>query len=194
MILSDRSIREELAAGRVGIEPFDERQIQPSSVDLRLGHRFRRFQRSNQPFIDVKRPVHDLMEVLEIPEGDPVIVRPREFMLGTTIEAVTIPSDLVGRLEGRSSLGRLGIIIHSTAGYIDPGFRGQVTLEISNLLDEAVALYPGMRIAQISFSRMTTPADRPYGSGDLSSKYQDQADTTASRLYLDFDARDRPTG
>jgi dCTP deaminase len=187
VILSDRSIREELAAGRIGIAPFDERQIQPSSVDLRLGNRFRRFQRTNQPFIDIKRPVHDLMEVLEIPEGDPVIVRPREFMLGTTVETVTIPADLVGRLEGRSSLGRLGIIIHSTAGYIDPGFSGQVTLEISNLLDEAVALYPGMRIAQISFSRMTTPADRPYGSGDLASKYQGQEDVAASRLYLDFE-------
>ncbi len=186
MILSDRSIREELAAGRIRIEPFDEQQIQPSSVDLRLGHRFRRFQRSNKPFIDVKQPVHDLMEVLEIPTGEPVIVRPREFMLGTTVETVTIPDDMVGRLEGRSSLGRLGIIIHSTAGYVDPGFSGQVTLEISNLLDEAVALYPGMRIAQISFSRMTTAADRPYGSGDLASKYQGQGDTTASRLYLDF--------
>lgn len=186
MILSDRSIREELATGRITIAPFEQRQVQPASVDLRLGHRFRRFQRSNRPFIDVKLPVHDLMEVLEIPEGEPVIVRPREFMLGTTVETVSIPADLVGRLEGRSSLGRLGIIIHSTAGYIDPGFSGQVTLEISNLLDEAIALYPGMRIAQISFNRMTTPADQPYGSGDLASKYQGQEDTTASRLYLDF--------
>ncbi|HLG71454.1 MAG TPA: dCTP deaminase [Chloroflexota bacterium] len=186
MILSDRSIREELAAGRIGISPFQDHQIQPSSVDLRLGSRFRRFQRTNKPFIDVKHPVHDLMEVLDVADGEPVIVRPREFMLGTTVETITIPDDMVGQLEGRSSLGRLGIIIHSTAGYIDPGFSGQVTLEISNLLEEAVALYPGMRIAQIFFSRMTTPADRPYGSGDLASKYQGQEDTTASRLYLDF--------
>ncbi|HEX6510796.1 MAG TPA: dCTP deaminase [Chloroflexota bacterium] len=170
----------------MGIQPFEEHQIQPSSVDLRLGHRFRRFRRANLPFIDIKKPVQELMEVLEIPPGEHVIVRPREFMLGTTVESVSVPDDLVGRLEGRSSLGRLGIIIHSTAGYIDPGFSGQVTLEISNLLDEAVALYPGMRIAQISFSRMTTPADRPYGSGELASKYQGQEDTTASRLYLDF--------
>jgi len=190
VILSDRDLRTELAAGRIGIQPMEERQIQPSSVDLRLGHRFRRFQRTNKPFIDIKQPVNDLMEVLEIPDGDPVIVRPREFMLGTTVETVSVPADLVGRLEGRSSLGRLGIIIHSTAGYIDPGFSGQVTLEISNLLEEAIALYPGMRIAQISFHRMTTPADRPYGSGDLASKYQGQEDTTASRLYLDFQQRD----
>lgn len=186
MILSDRSIREELAAGHIGIDPFTDEQIQPSSVDLRLGSRFRRFQRTNQPFIDIKRPVHDLMEVLEVRPGEPVIVRPREFMLGTTVETITIPDNMVGQLEGRSSLGRLGIIIHSTAGYIDPGFSGQVTLEISNLLEEAVALYPGMRIAQIFFSRLTTPADRPYGSGELASKYQGQEDTTASRLYLDF--------
>ena len=186
MILSDRSIREELAAGRIGITPFEEKQIQPSSVDLRLGHRFRRFQRTNLPFIDIKKPVSDLMEVLEVEAGQPVIVRPREFLLGTTVETVTIPADIVAQLEGRSSLGRLGIVIHSTAGYIDPGFSGQITLEISNLLEEPVALYAGIRVAQVFFSRMTTPADRPYGSGGLTSKYQGQEDTTASRLYLDF--------
>jgi len=186
VILSDRSIREEMAAGRIRIAPFEEWLIQPSSVDLRLGGRFRRFLRTNRPFIDIKEPVSDLMEVLQVGDGEPVIIRPREFLLGTTVETVSIPSDIVGRLEGRSSLGRLGIIVHSTAGYIDPGFSGQVTLEISNLLEEAVALYPGMRVAQISFSRMTTPADEPYGSGKLASKYQGQEDTTASKLYLDF--------
>jgi dCTP deaminase len=187
MILSDRSIREELAAGRIGIRPFEEHQIQPASVDLRLGHRFRRFQRTNQPFIDVKKPVQELMEVLEIAPSDPVIVRPREFMLGTTVETVSIPDDLVGRLEGRSSLGRLGIIIHSTAGYIDPGFDGTITLELSNVARLPISIHPGMAIGQISFLQMTTPVDVPYAG-----KYQGQAGPTASAYHREF-GRGRPT-
>jgi dCTP deaminase len=190
VILSDRSIREQLAAGRLVIEPFDRRLVQPSSVDLRLDRRFLVFRNTRRAYLDVKEQADDLMETVEPAEGEPIVLHPSEFILGSTVETVTIPDDLVARLEGRSSVGRLGVVIHSTAGYIDPGFSGQITLEIANLANIPVRLYPGMRIAQISFSRMTTPADTPYGQRGLGSKYQGQGAPTPSRLYLDFQSGD----
>ncbi len=185
MVLTDRSIREEIESGRIAIEPFDEDMIQPSSVDVRVDRRFRVFHNARYPFIDVRQPMDDLTELV-VKEGDePFILHPGEFVLGQTLERVTLPDDLVARLEGRSSLGRLGVVIHSTAGFIDPLFRGHVTLEISNLANLPIALYPGMRIGQLSFSLMTTPAERPYGAA-RGSKYSGQRLPTASRLYLDF--------
>ena len=185
MILSDRSINEAIASGRLGIEPFDPKLVQPSSIDVRLDNKFLVFRNTKRAFIDVKQPADDLMEMIEVGSEEPMFLHPHEFVLGSTIERVKMPDDLVGRLEGRSSLGRLGVVIHSTAGYLDPAFEGHVTLEISNLANLPVALYPGMRIGQISFSLMTTPADRPYGAA-RGSKYSGQQLPTASRLYLDF--------
>lgn len=187
MILSDRSIKEAIAAGRLGIQPFDPNLVQPSSVDVRLDARFLVFRNTKRPFIDTKQPSDDLMELVEVGPDEPMYLHPSEFILGSTVERVRIPDDLVARLEGRSSLGRLGIVIHSTAGYIDPGFDGHITLEISNLASLPIALYPGMRIGQISFIRMTSPAERAYGPG-RGSKYHGQQLPTASRLHLDFQA------
>lgn len=186
MILSDRSIKEQIAAGRIVIDPYEPSHVQPSSVDLRLDRRFLVFRNTRRAYLDVREPADDLMEVIELEGDEPIVLHPSEFVLGSTLERVTIPDDLVGRLEGRSSVGRLGIVIHSTAGYIDPGFSGQITLEIANLANLPVRLYPGMRIAQISFSQMTTAAEVPYGQRVLGSKYQGQAAPTPSRLYLDF--------
>lgn len=186
MILSDRSIREELREGRIRIQPLDEECIQPSSVDLRLYHEFLVFRNSRRPFIDVREPQDDLTELLVVPPGEAFILHPGEFVLGCTAEVVGIPIDLVGRLDGKSSLGRCGLMIHSTAGYIDPGFVGRITLELSNVANLPIALYPGMRIAQISFSRMTTPAAVPYGHRSIRSKYQGQMGPRASALHREF--------
>jgi dCTP deaminase len=185
VILSDRSIREAIESGRLGIDPYDPELIQPSSVDVRLDNKFLVFRNTKRAYIDVKQPAEDLMELIEVGPEEPMFLHPHEFVLGSTVERVRIPNDLVGRLEGRSSLGRLGIVIHSTAGFVDPSFEGHVTLEISNLANLPIALYPGMRIGQISFVEMTTPAERPYGPG-RGSKYSGQQLPTASRLYLDF--------
>jgi dCTP deaminase len=185
VILSDRSIREAIESGRLGIVPYDPNLIQPSSIDVRLDSKFLVFRNTKRAFIDVKQPADDLMELIEVGAEEPMYLHPHEFVLGSTIERVRIPHDLVGRLEGRSSLGRLGIVIHSTAGFVDPGYDGHVTLEISNLANLPIALYPGMRIGQLSFVQMTTPAERPYGPG-RGSKYSGQQLPTASRLYLDF--------
>jgi dCTP deaminase len=185
VILSDRSINEAVASGRLGIDPFDPKLVQPSSVDVRLDNMFLVFRNTKRAFIDVKQPADDLMEMIEVGVDEPMFLHPHEFVLGSTIERVRMPDDLVGRLEGRSSLGRLGVVIHSTAGFIDASFEGHVTLEISNLANLPIALYPGMRIGQISFSLMTTPAERPYGAA-RGSKYSGQQLPTASRLYLDF--------
>lgn len=193
MILSDRSIHDELASGRLVIEPFKASLVQPSSVDLRLSRRFLVFRNTQKTFIDVRDQVADVMDEIEVADGQPVIVHPKEFMLGSTVERVSLPEDIVARLDGRSSLGRLGIVIHSTAGFIDPGFSGHITLEISNLANLPIALYPDMRVAQISFHRMSTPAQVPYGQRALRSKYQGQEAPTASRLYLDFAEREGDT-
>ena len=185
MILSDRSIREAIASGRLAVEPFDPALVQPSSIDVRLDNKFLVFRNTKRAYIDVKQPADDLMELIEVGADEPMFLHPHEFVLGSTIERVRVPDDLVGRLEGRSSLGRLGVVIHSTAGFIDASFHGHITLEISNLANLPIALYPGMRIGQISFTQMTTPADQPYGPA-RGSKYSGQRLPTASRLYLDF--------
>lgn len=187
MILSDRDIRAALREGRITIEPLDapEVQIQPASVDLRLGNHFVVFRHAAKPFID---PLEDdaslFTERVEIAEGEAFFLHPGEFALGTTRERVTLPEDLVGRVDGRSSIGRLGVMIHSTAGYIDPSFRGTITLELSNVGKIPVALRPGMRVCQISFHQMTSAAEHPYGSG-RGSKYQDQTGPTPSRIHRD---------
>ena len=186
MILSDRTIRAELEAGRIVIDPLDERCIQPSSVDLRLDRLFRVFLNHTMPVIDVKEDLEDLTRLVEIGEGEAFILHPGEFVLGSTYERVTLPDDLVGRIEGKSSLGRLGLLIHSTAGFIDAGFSGYLTLELSNVANLPITLYPGMKIGQVSFLRMTTPADVPYGSARVGSKYQGQRGPTPSRYWENF--------
>jgi dCTP deaminase len=186
MILSDLTIREEIAAGRIGIEPFDEACIQPSSVDLHVDAQFRVFANSRYPYIDVKREMPDLTELVSVPEGEPFILHPGEFVLGSTRERVRIPDDMVARLEGKSSLGRLGLLIHSTAGYVDPGWDGFLTLELSNVANLPITIYPGMKIGQISFFRLTTAAQVPYGSAGKGSKYQGQRGPTASRFFEEF--------
>jgi dCTP deaminase len=186
MILSDHTIREELDAGRVVIDPLDESCIQPSSVDLRLDRLFRVFLNHTMPVIDVKQDLEDLTRLVKIDEGEAFILHPGEFVLGSTYEQVSLPDDLVGRIEGKSSLGRLGLLIHSTAGFIDPGFTGHITLELSNVANLPITLYPGMKIGQVSFLRMTTPADVPYGSARVGSKYQGQRGPTPSRYWENF--------
>jgi len=187
MIFSDRTIREAIASGRIALDPFDPALVQPSSVDVRCDHRFRVFENHRYPHIDPKAPQADLTTEVKASESDPFILHPGEFVLGTTLEAVTLGDDVVARLEGKSSLGRLGLLIHSTAGFIDPGFQGQVTLELSNVANLPITIYPGMKIGQISFYEMTTAADQPYGSPELGSKYQGQSGPTASRMHTDFE-------
>ncbi|MCL5110410.1 MAG: dCTP deaminase [Chloroflexi bacterium] len=185
MVLSDKTIKEELAKGRIVIEPLDESCLQPSSVDLHLANQFRVFRNNRLPYIDVRESVTDLTELVEMDGDRPFILHPGEFALGSTLERVALPDDVVARLEGKSSLGRLGLLIHSTAGFVDPGWNGRLTLELSNVANLPIALYCGMRIGQISFLRMTTPVERPYGSPGLGSRYQGQTEPTASRYYLD---------
>jgi len=185
LVLSDRSIKEELAAGRLVIEPFEERQIQPASVDLRLGREFRVFRNYRLPYIDVKQEMANLTELEVIDEANPFILHPGEFVLAVTLERVEVPADLVGRLDGKSSLGRLGLIVHSTAGFVDPGFQGRLTLELTNVANLPITLYSAMPVSQISFSRLTTAADKPYGRS-IGSKYQGQDGPEASRYYLNF--------
>ena len=187
MVLSDRSIKEELAEGRITIRPLDPADIQPASVDLHLDRKILVFSNSLQPYIDVKQSMEQLTETVEIPDGNqPFILHPGEFVLGSTMEHIELPEDLVARLEGKSSLGRIGLVIHSTAGFVDPGWKGNLTLELSNLARLPITLYYGMKIGQISFLRLTTPADRLYGSESLGSKYQGQTEPTASRFHRDF--------
>jgi dCTP deaminase len=192
MILSDRDIRAALEQGRIRIEPLDapEIQIQPASVDLRLGNRFILFRHATRPYIDPEADdAAEYTEELTIAEGDAFFLHPGEFVLGTTKERVALPDDLVGRVDGRSSIGRLAIMIHATAGYIDPSFRGNITLELSNVGKMPVKLRPNMRVCQISFHTMTSAAEHPYGSRP-GSKYQDQSGPTASRIHRD--ARGEP--
>jgi dCTP deaminase len=186
MVLSDRTIKEELAKGRIIIEPLDLSCIQPASVDLHLDRKLLVFRNTRQPFIDVRKEMPDLTEIEEIPNDAPFILHPGEFVLGSTLESVGLPGDIVARLEGKSSLGRLGLLIHSTAGYVDPGWNGHLTLELSNVANLPITLYFGMKIGQISFLQLTTAAENPYGSPALGSKYQGQMEPTASRIYKDF--------
>jgi dCTP deaminase len=187
MILSDRTIREQLAAGRIGIEPLDESCIQPSSVDLRLDRLFRVFLNHTMSVIDVRKDLSELTQEVQIADGDAFILHPGEFVLGSTSERVSVPDDIVARIEGKSSLGRLGLLIHSTAGFIDAGFSGHITLELSNVANLPITLYPGMKIGQVSFLQMTTPADVPYGSAKVGSKYQGQRGPTPSRYWENFE-------
>jgi dCTP deaminase len=189
VVLSDRSIRAEIEGGRIVIEPFDEGLIQPSSVDVRVDRRFRVFHSSRYPYIDVRQPMDGLTELVEVEEDEPFILHPGEFVLGQTLERVTLPDDVVARLEGKSSLGRLGLLIHSTAGFVDSGFSGNLTLELSNVANLPITIYHGMPIGQISFMRMDAPVENPYGSGKADSKYQNQAEPTPSRFHLNFDRK-----
>ena len=186
MVLSDRTIKEELAKGRIIIDPLDESDIQPASVDLHLDRKLLVFRNTRQPYIDVRKDMPDLTETEEIPDDSPFILHPGEFVLASTLEVVGLPDDIVARLEGKSSLGRIGLLIHSTAGYVDPGWNGHLTLELSNVANLPVTLYYGMKIGQISFLRLTTPAENLYGSPALGSKYQGQTEPTASRFFRDF--------
>jgi dCTP deaminase len=186
VILSDRTIREEVAAGRIVIEPFNDACVQPSSVDLHIDSSFRVFRNHTMGLIDVKQNLEELTELVMVEHDDRFILHPGEFVLGSTAERVAVPDDLVARLEGKSSLGRLGLLIHSTAGFVDAGWDGQLTLELSNVASLPITLYPGMKIGQISFIRMTTPADNPYGSTKVGSKYQNQKGPRPSRYWENF--------
>src|SRR5256714_7653811 len=186
MVLSDRTITRLLEAERIVIEPYDESLLQPSSVDVHVDRFFRVFHNARYAYIDVKEPQEDLTELVEIDDERPFIRHPGEFVLGSTLERVVLPDDLVARLEGKSSLGRLGLLIHSTAGFVDAGWDGHLTLELSNVANLPIALYPGMKIGQISFFEMTSAAEHPYGSTEKGSKYQGQRGPTPSRYYLNF--------
>ncbi len=186
MVLSDRTIRSEIASGRIEIDPYDESMIQPSSIDVRVDRKFRVFHNARHPFIDVRQPMEDLTELVEAEGDEPFILHPGEFVLGQTLERVTLPDDLVARLEGKSSLGRLGLLIHSTAGFIDPGWDGHVTLELSNVANLPITIYYEMPIGQLSFVQLSEPAEAPYGSTALASKYQGQAGPTPSRYWRNF--------
>jgi dCTP deaminase len=186
VILSDRTLREQIAAGRIVLDPFDETLIQPSSIDVRISHLFRVFRNHTAAVIDVKQDLTALTELVEISGDEAFMLHPGEFVLGSTLERLAVPDDLVARIEGKSSLGRLGLLIHSTAGFIDAGFDGHITLELANVASLPITLYPGMKIGQVSFMQMTTAADNPYGSGAKGSKYQGQRGPTPSRYFENF--------
>jgi dCTP deaminase len=186
MLLSDRDIRTELAAGRVVLDPFDDEMVQPSSIDVRLDRYFRVFENHRYPHIDPAADQPELTRLVE-PEGqEPFILHPGEFVLGSSYEVVTLPVDIASRLEGKSSLGRLGLLTHSTAGFIDPGFSGHVTLELSNVATLPIKLWPGMKIGQLCFFRLSSPAEHPYGSARYGSRYQGQRGPTPSRSHVSF--------
>ena len=186
MLLSDRDLRAEIDAGRLGLAPFDEKLLQPSSIDVRLDRFFRVFVNTRYTHIDPSLQQDELTSLVE-PEGDePFVLHPGEFVLGSTFEHITVPDDLAGRLEGKSSLGRLGLLTHSTAGFIDPGFTGHITLELSNVANLPITLWPGMKIGQLCLFRLSSPAEHPYGSAGVGSRYQGQRGPTPSRAHLNF--------
>jgi dCTP deaminase len=187
VIFSDRTIKAALAEGRIEVEPLDERCIQPSSIDLRVDSAFRVFENHRYPHIDPRAPQEDLTKLVEVADGDTFVLHPGEFVLGSTLERVRLGADIVARLEGKSSLGRLGLLIHSTAGFVDPGFEGHLTLELSNVANLPIAIYPAMKIGQLSFYDLSTPAENPYGSRTTGSKYQGQRGPTPSRIHEDFE-------
>ena len=186
MLLSDRDIRAELESGRVQLDPLDLGMSQPSSIDVRLDKFFRLFDNHKYPFIDPAEEQPDLTRGLEVAEGEPFILHPGEFVLGSTFEQVTLPDDIAARLEGKSSLGRLGLLTHSTAGFVDPGFSGHVTLELSNVATLPIKLWPGMKIGQLCFFRLSSSSENPYGSEKYGSRYQGQRGPTASRSWKNF--------
>ncbi len=192
MLLSDRDIHAEIDGGRLQLDPWDPELVQPSSIDVRLDRFFRVFNNWQYTHIDPSQQQDDLTSLIE-PKGDePFVLHPGEFVLGSTLEVVTLPNDLAGRLEGKSSLGRLGLLTHSTAGFIDPGFTGHITLELSNVANLPITLYPGMKIGQLCLFRLSSPAEHPYGSERYGSRYQGQRGPTPSRSHLNF--RTWPTG
>ncbi|MGI8578903.1 MAG: dCTP deaminase [Nocardioidaceae bacterium] len=186
MLLSDRDIRAEIDDDRVRLDPFDDEMIQPSSVDVRLDRFFRVFENHRYPHIDPAADQPDLTRAVEPDGGEPFILHPGEFVLGSTYEVITLPDDIAARLEGKSSLGRLGLLTHSTAGFIDPGFSGHVTLELSNVATLPIKLWPGMKIGQLCFFRLSSPAEHPYGSEKYGSRYQGQRGPTPSRSFQNF--------
>ena len=188
MVLSDRTIREEIDKGRIVVDPLGEGCIQPASVDVHLSDQILVFRNSMRPYIDIRKDMSDLTEMVKTTYDEPFILHPREFVLGSTLENIEVPDDLVARIEGKSSLGRIGLLIHSTAGYVDTGWKGRLTLELSNVSNLPITLYHGMKIGQISFLRLTSPAERLYGSPELGSKYQGQVEPTPSQMYRDFDS------
>jgi dCTP deaminase len=186
VLLSDRDIRAQVDDGRVVLDPYDAAMIQPSSIDVRLDKFFRLFDNHKYPFIDPATDQPDLTRLVEVEDGEPFILHPGEFVLGSTYEQVTLPDDIAARLEGKSSLGRLGLLTHSTAGFIDPGFSGHVTLELSNVATLPIKLWPGMKIGQLCFFRLSSPSEHPYGSEKYGSRYQGQRGPTPSRSHLNF--------
>jgi dCTP deaminase len=186
MLLSDRDIRAEVEAGRLAVAPWDTDLVQPSSVDVRLDRFFRVFNNSRYTHIDPAQQQDDLTTLVEPDGEEPFVLHPGEFVLGSTLEVVTLPDDLAGRLEGKSSLGRLGLLTHSTAGFIDPGFTGHITLELSNVANLPIVLWPGMKIGQLCLFRLSSSAEHPYGSAVYGSRYQGQRGPTPSRSYLNF--------
>jgi len=190
VLLSDRDIVRELDAKRIVLEPSDAAMVQPSSVDVRLDRYFRLFDNHKYPFIDPAEDQPELTRLIEVAPDEPFILHPGEFALGSTFELIGLPDDIAARLEGKSSLGRLGLLTHSTAGFIDPGFTGHVTLELSNVATLPIKLWPGMKIGQLCFFQLTSPSENPYGSGPYGNRYQGQRGPTASRSFLNFHRSD----
>jgi dCTP deaminase len=190
VLLSDRDIKAEIDGGRVLLQPYDEAMVQPSSIDVRLDKYFRLFDNHKYPFIDPAEEQPELTRLIEVERGQPFILHPGEFVLGSSFEIVTLPDDLAARLEGKSSLGRLGLLTHSTAGFVDPGFSGHVTLELSNAATLPIKLWPGMKVGQLCFFRLSSPAENPYGSAKSGSRYQGQRGPTASRSFQNFHRSD----
>lgn len=190
MLLSDRDIRSELDSGRIGLDPLDLGMVQPSSVDVRLDRFFRLFDNHKYQHIDPALDQPELTRLVEVEADEAFVLHPGEFVLGATFEMVSLPDDVAARLEGKSSLGRLGLLTHSTAGFIDPGFSGHVTLELSNVATLPITLWPGMKIGQLCFFRLSSPAEHPYGSEKYGSRYQGQRGPTASRSFQNFHRSD----
>ncbi|MFC6356194.1 dCTP deaminase [Luethyella okanaganae] len=190
MLLSDQDITANIAAARIRLDPYDREMIQPSSIDVRLDRYFRLFDNHKYPYIDPAEDQPELTRLIEAKQDEPFILHPGEFVLGSTFELVSLPDDIAARLEGKSSLGRLGLLTHSTAGFIDPGFSGHVTLELSNVATLPIKLWPGMKIGQLCFFMLSSPAEKPYGSSEYSSRYQDQRGPTASRSFQNFHRTD----
>ena len=192
MLLSDRDIRAEVDAGRVALDPWDPAMVQPSSVDVRLDAWFRLFDNHKYAVIDPAQDQSDLTRLIEVDPDEGFVLHPGEFVLGSTLETVTLPDDLAARVEGKSSLGRLGLLTHATAGFVDPGFSGHVTLELSNVATLPIRLWPGMKIGQLCFFRLSSPTEHPYGSAAYGSHYQGQRGPTASRSFANFHRTEIP--
>ena len=190
MLLSDGDIRKQLQEGRIGLEPLNLELLQPSSIDVRLDRFFRLFDNHKYPFIDPRKQQDELTRFVEVQSDEAFILHPGEFVLGSTFEYVSLPNDIAARLEGKSSLGRLGLLTHSTAGFVDPGFQGHVTLELSNVATLPIKLWPGMKIGQLCFFQLSSPSENPYGSEKYGSRYQGQRGPTASRSHMNFHITD----